>query len=490
MSVIFLPVFLVTLVVLRVNDTALVADFYVEQLRKADVFNFLYDEVIPAAINEFGPDDADPLPCLDLARDVLVVSMKETVPPEWLQEQSEDVITQMVPYLVGDRDDFTLSADLAGRLEALGGVVEREVGGNYDRVFDEVITPPLEEYLQENELPMGIRVESQSVVDAVQEVLPPDWIQARVEHVVDQLVSYLRGDVEHFTINLPIADRLEAAVPPVKRLLREVDAYSVVFDELVSTLVTENINQFSELPFGVTVTDEEIDAALRDVLSPEFIQEQAEAMIDELVPWVTGEQDGFVIVVPLDQRKDAMLAVIDGLVNQKIQELVDSLPACSVGEALDLVQTGFSGLIPSCRPTGFSLDEIKQELGISIPGITEEAIEEQLGVDLSIVTEGVTVEGIQEAFGIDVLGPIRAIIVDALPDEYTYTDVDLRETLGAEDEQALDDALEWVRNGIIYSDTNLWRHIGLGSEKDLDKALRWLQDGFTDADLRDLVTRP
>lgn len=488
LSVIFLPVFLATLVVLRVNDTALAADFYVEQLRKADVFNFLYDEVIPAAIDELGQGEGDPPPGLNLARDVLVVAMKETFPPEWLQEQSEDAITQLLPYLVGDSDGFTLSVDLAGRLEALGGVVERELGVNYDRVFEEVITPPLEDYLRENELPMGIRVESQSIVDAVQEVVPPDWIQARVEHVVDQLVPYLRGDVEHFAINLPIADRLEAAVTPVKRLLREADAYGGVFDEVVSQLVTENISQFSELPFGVTVTGEEINAALRDVLPPEFIQEQTEAMIDELVPWVTGEQDSFAIVVPLDQRKDAMLAVIDGLVNQKIQEVADSLPACSVGEALDLVQTGLSGLIPSCRPTGYSLDEIKQELGISIPGITEEAIEEQMGIDLSIVTEGVTVEGIQEAFGIDILGPVRAIIVDALPDVFTYTDADLRETLGVEDEQTLDDALEWVRNGITYSDIDLRETLGLDGEGDLDRALRWLQEGFTDDALRDLVT--
>ncbi len=488
LSVIFLPVFLVTLVVLRVNDTALAADFYVEQLRKADVFNFLYDEVIPAAIDEVGQGEGDPPPGLDLARDVLVVSMKKTFPPEWLQEQSEDVITQMVPYLVGDKDGFTLSVDLAGRLEALGGVVKSELDGNYDRVFDEVITPPLEEYLQENELPMGITVESQSVVDAVQEVVPPDWIQARVEHVVDQLVPYIRGDVEHFTINLPIADRLEAAVPAAKRLLREVDAYNVVFDEVVSTLVTENISQFSALPFGVTVTNEEIEAALRDVLPPQFIQEQAEAMIDELVPWVTGAQNGFVLIVPLEQRKDAMLGVVDALVNQKIQELADSLPACSVAEALDLVQTGFSGLIPSCRPTGYTLDEIKQALGISIPGISEELIEEQLGVDLSIVTEGVTVEGIQEAFGIDVLGPIRALIVDALPDDYTYTEDELRDTLSTNDEQTLDDALEWVRNGITYSDTELRDDVGPGGAKDLDRALRWLQQGFTEADLRDLVT--
>ena len=272
----------------------------------------------------------------------------------------------------------------------------------------------------------------------MQEVVPPDWLQARVEHVVDQLVPYLRGDAEHFAINLPVADRLEAAVPPVKRLLLEADAYNVVFDELV--------------------------------------------------PWVTGAQDGFAIVVSLDQRKDAMLDVIDGLVNQKIQELADSLPTCSVGEAIDLVRTGFSGLIPSCRPTGYSLDEIKQELGINIPGITEEDIEGQLGIDLSIITEGVTVEGIQEAFGIDVLGSIRGMIVDALPEDFTYTDVDLRETLSAADEQTLEDALERIRNGITYSDTDLREDIGPEGAEDLDRALTWLQDGFTDADMRDLVT--
>ena len=60
--------------------------------------------------------------------------------------------------------------------------------------------------------------------------------------------------------------------------------------------------------------------------------------------------------------------------------------------------------MPPCVPAGFSLEEIKQELGINVPGITEEQIEEQLGIDLSLVAEGVTLDRIEEEFGIDVAG--------------------------------------------------------------------------------------
>ena len=57
LGVLFVPLLLVTLLVLRVNDTFLSADFYVAQLRKADLFNFLYDDMLPASVEEIEPVD-------------------------------------------------------------------------------------------------------------------------------------------------------------------------------------------------------------------------------------------------------------------------------------------------------------------------------------------------------------------------------------------------------------------------------------------------
>ena len=125
----FLALFLSTLVVLRVNETALAADFYIDQLRKADIFNFLYDDVVPAALDQTSQESQD-LPIeLEVIEDELVSSLKEVLPPEWLQEQTELVIGEAVPYMAGDTDSFAITIPLADRLRILGDVLKRELGG-------------------------------------------------------------------------------------------------------------------------------------------------------------------------------------------------------------------------------------------------------------------------------------------------------------------------------------------------------------------------
>ena len=589
--VLLLPLFLVSLVVLRVNDTALAADFYIDQLRKTDIFTFLYDEAIPAALDEMNQEQDLPVN-LDVVQAELLSSLREVLPPEWLQEQTELSIAEVVPYLEGDTDSFAITIPLADRLEALGDVLKRELGGGdtYDLIFDEVVAPLLEESLDENsvgDLPLGITIASQDIVAAVQEVMPPQWIQARVEHLLDQVVPYLTGRSEHFAVHVPLADRLEVlapvikellvrsnaynvfssqdfadavdeqlgefgelpfgvqlssdqlvgvirdvappewiqarvesaldqmlpyatgkqdgfeivvplkdrvqvAVPALKQLLRDADAYNLIFDQVIATMVGENIGELAELPFGVTIAADEIVPALREVLPPEFIQEQAENMLDEFMPYLIGDAEGFRVVVPLADRKEAALRVIDDLANRKLEELLANLPQCTLTEALGLAQEGFTGLVPSCVPAGFSLEEIKQELGIDVPGITEEQIEEQLGIDLTLVTEGVTLDRIKEEFGIDVAGQVSQMIGEALPDEFAFTDADLRDTLGPEDEETLDQVLGWARNGYTYTDADLRDDLA-GEDGDtstvetLDRVLDWTRNGYTytDADLRD-----
>ncbi len=98
LSILFLPIFAAALLLLRVNDTVLSADFYIDQVRQADVFNFLYEEAIPSAVDDMGEVDVGGavLDLQGLAGRGTVV-LKGFLPPEWVQEQVETVIRQGVP---------------------------------------------------------------------------------------------------------------------------------------------------------------------------------------------------------------------------------------------------------------------------------------------------------------------------------------------------------------------------------------------------------
>ena len=144
LGILFIPLLFVTLIVLRSNDTLLSADFYVNQLRKANLFNFLYDEALPAAVDEIEPTDvAGTSVVLRPLADRGVVALRGVFPPEWLQEQTEEIIQQWLPYITGDSDEFTILIPAADRLDTLGRVLTEELqkGDSYTLLFDDVITP-------------------------------------------------------------------------------------------------------------------------------------------------------------------------------------------------------------------------------------------------------------------------------------------------------------------------------------------------------------
>ena len=139
------------------------------QLRKADLFNFLYDEALPAAVDEIEPTDvAGTSVVLRPLADRGVVALRGVFPPEWLQEQTEEIIQQWLPYITGDSDEFTILIPAADRLDTLGRVLTEELqeGDSYTLLFDDVITPIADYRLDQlkdeetGELPCGLTMSS------------------------------------------------------------------------------------------------------------------------------------------------------------------------------------------------------------------------------------------------------------------------------------------------------------------------------------------
>ncbi|TET15536.1 MAG: hypothetical protein E3J81_04675, partial [Dehalococcoidia bacterium] len=52
MIISFILLLIIVLLLAQVNDTALSPGFYNHQMRKADMYNFVYDELLPVALDE------------------------------------------------------------------------------------------------------------------------------------------------------------------------------------------------------------------------------------------------------------------------------------------------------------------------------------------------------------------------------------------------------------------------------------------------------
>ena len=231
----------------------------------------------------------------------------------------------------------------------------------------------------------------------------------------------------------------------------------------------------------IVVTEQELQDTLLEVLdavSSEWIREQVEGALDQVVPYVV-EPAG---------------PVITRLAERKLVETYNALPECTVQQVLALAQGGLAGQIPVCRPTGFTAEQVQEALGIPGPAVPREVMEGICGCDLSLAFEGVTLDALLDTRGLDVGELVADQLEDVLPSAYVLCDtevipgekcdVGLRELLSEEDEKALDDVLMWTRNGCTYTDTDLREDQG---EEDVDDVLDWTRNGFTytDADLRE-----
>jgi len=99
------------------HDRVLSPDHLKSELRRLDVYAFLNDDIYPAAVRNLleNPDDVLPdsldgaqIPRDQAAQEAMVRLMRVVVPPSYVQEQTEDLIDQFIPYLLNDSDTITI----------------------------------------------------------------------------------------------------------------------------------------------------------------------------------------------------------------------------------------------------------------------------------------------------------------------------------------------------------------------------------------------
>src|SRR3972149_12059917 len=97
-----LMLFAGALLISDLNATAANPDFYTDQLRRADIYNFVYDKAIPAALDEVEADESLDLPIQATDFKIEAISaIRKILPPEWLQERVELAANVFVPYFRG-----------------------------------------------------------------------------------------------------------------------------------------------------------------------------------------------------------------------------------------------------------------------------------------------------------------------------------------------------------------------------------------------------
>ena len=357
LGIIFVALAIVIIVVFRINDVFLDSSSYIAQLRKADVYNFMYDELVPAGIEELGKKSENLPVAPTLIADEAVSAIRETFPPEWVQHQVEAILALALPYVAGDTEQFEVTIPLAERVEAAGQTLKRTTreGELINALYDEVLAPEVENTLaNQDQLPFGMSLSSDDVISGIKKVAPPEWLQTQVDHTIDQVVPYLVGDRDSFAINISLADRTEALAGVLREFLKEGVTTRFLFDQAILPAIQDKVEPLVILPFGVTVEDHEVIEVLRLALSESWVEQRIEDITDEAEGYLTGRSDTIAVAIPLADRKAEAVDAISDLVGRKLEELYASLPVCTPEQAagIDIATLAEKGL--ECQLPGIT----------------------------------------------------------------------------------------------------------------------------------------
>lgn len=459
MALLLAPVLLLSLLTSQACGTLLSPGFYKEQLREAEIYDFLYDDLLTSAVSD-ALATGDDLPAgVDLEADEVVSQVRDALPPDWLQEQAEAAIDAVGPYLLGDADAFTLTVALDERSDA----AESASGSILDGVdlhaalFEEEVPGVVERRLGDGELPLGIHLTQDEAVAAVERVVTPLHVRSQQDGAVEALAAYLVGREDTFAFTFSFAERTSAVERELTEVFDDADLEGYIRREVLEPELDANVTADVAMPLGVIVTRGEIRAAIEEAASSAWLRSEALRLVDGAVPYLSARQDAFTLVVPLVERTDVAIDALTLTVERKYGQLLDALPVCTPAQLRELAR---GQAVSLCRPQGFTTQDF-------------------LG-----------------AVGIDVERSLAGPVHEMAPDQVTYTEADLlAETIGTEAGEMILDLREAMRDGITIDEEDI-REALAEQDKDLPDVLDTLREGFregwtwTEEDLRDFLDDP
>ena len=205
-------------------------------------------------------------------------------------------------------------------------------------------------------------------------------------------------------------DRIaSAALDPqfLKDELVRVDAYEFAYETLLPLAVDELLSEQNdwlpenfgavELPANAEVK-RVLDELLRDVFPPAFIQDRVEHVLDQLIPYLTGETDSFEIRFALGERVEYALAGDPSPLQRAFDEL-------QIGRMLieGAIASYEQQLVAQAEAAGIDADEARAKLDAL--GIDPEAATEWLSENLFTVIDDLRpfLTGEADAFDAQVL---------------------------------------------------------------------------------------
>ncbi|MBT4513167.1 MAG: hypothetical protein HOC20_13285 [Chloroflexi bacterium] len=460
--ILFLALFIMALIVTQFDNSFGNASFYNDQMEKADIYNSIYDDVLPAALDDVDKNDTKGNNPVEFSpiREEIVSAASQILPPEWLQAQFESATNAIIPYLLGDTDEFTYTLPLRERVDTAIEVIKSDIlhGEAYSSLYDDFIDYAAEEILKNlNRLPYDLTVSQDDVEASLKIAVPEEWLASQLETALNQVKPYFTNDSQTFTVSLEIVDIVDAIASAAIDIVSGEATYEYLLDELITPTVEKNIGTVVDLPFGITLSRDEISSAIKAVMDQSWVDARLEEVVHNIAAYATGEIDTIDLTIDLTDRKATALEVISDLGDTKLKGMFNTLPQCSITEFASQLDSLSPNNLPDCRPAGVPYQQFKNLLGVNIDAIIANAVDELVG--------------------------------DEIPDRSVFTEEDLRKSMGEGNDDFLETAREYVSNGWVFDEVDIVEELQPENIDSFNDIRSYIGSGYTvtEEDLRDAM---
>ena len=161
---------------------------------------------------------------VSISEDELMEFIKKILSEEWAAKQTNSILSELTPYVVGKNDDFTVVITVDDRIDvAIFEIKSILAAGNaYDVFFEKSISPSISTTIGNvAKLPHEVELTDKEISVLIEKAAPHDWIQEVTESILDSTTPYLAGRSDEFSISIDITPNKEKAVDSLMDLAEQ-----------------------------------------------------------------------------------------------------------------------------------------------------------------------------------------------------------------------------------------------------------------------------
>jgi|TARA_B100000678_G_scaffold110998_1_gene92909 hypothetical protein len=398
--------------------------FYLETLAESNIYQFLLTDLPRTALKDVRKANSNPIiEQSGLSDEIIITSINEIIPPEWLQSNFESTVIGVGDYVTGRSDEFTISIPVDERVQAASNQITFILNESdlYKLVMENQVRPVVSE-ASKSELPFDVSVNEDQLMASIQKIISKAWLTGQIDSVLGEVVPYAVGAEDTFAVIVTVDDRVEVAVAEVKALLAEANAYEALFEGSIAPNISSSIGNSAKLPYGVEITDEEISAIIKETAPPSWMQKITESVLDNATPYLVGRTDEFSISINIEPNKEEAVSDLMALAEQKLNGKLDSLPDCDADEVTNILNNPIGGL-PSCYPA-------------------DPALKRQM-------------QSYTKGYITTVISSVRPQIINTIPNLIEFDQDSLRKVVPPKALDSFDQGRDLMREGYTFRETDL-----------------------------------